>query len=294
MSSIHFYTKLYDEIIKNTPEYYGAIGDGIHDDTIAIQKLFDSGVAIIKLPNKYLITSPIIVNNECRIIGNAMGKDSDKSYIYNSKTDIFTIKSDVKNVHFENVLVKGERANSQCGVNFLGNNHNITFRCSYFCSIINGIKAERLWKVSFYDCEFSNTSYCCKFNQMTVCVSFYTCIFYNSNCALNFQAPSTNIFLSACDFDNCNRCVDALAQLRINMNNCGFEKYTIAVKCFQSSSTVNINNAHFWNANEMAEDFYNNGRINCFGVRFRDDCVVSGNSIHGVLCDNVPKNFIDG
>ena len=129
---------------------------------------------------------------------------------------------------------------------------------------------------------------------MTVCVSFYTCIFYNSNCALNFQAPSTNIFLSACDFDNCNRCVDALAQLRINMNNCGFEKYTIAVKCFQSSSTVNINNAHFWNANEMAEDFYNNGRINCFGVRFRDDCVVSGNSIHGVLCDNVPKNFIDG
>ena len=59
-------------------------------DTIAIQKLFDSGVAIRKLPNKYLITSPIIVNNECRIIGNAMEKIV-INHIYTIQKQIYSL-----------------------------------------------------------------------------------------------------------------------------------------------------------------------------------------------------------
>lgn len=66
--------------IKNpfaTPEMFGAAGDGVTDDTLAIQQAFDSGKNIVLLENEYYTTSPVIFTGTNRsIIGNGRIKYS--------------------------------------------------------------------------------------------------------------------------------------------------------------------------------------------------------------------------
>ena len=50
---------------------YGAVGDGVTDDTAAIQAAFDAGNLVYLCPNAvYKITSPITKPSECVVIGN--------------------------------------------------------------------------------------------------------------------------------------------------------------------------------------------------------------------------------
>lgn len=80
-----------------TPEYYGAIGDGITDDTEAVANAFKSGLPIIA-SNKYKITSiitcetPVIYGGEFII---------DDSFTENSDKAVFSVDSE--NVSFYNV-----------------------------------------------------------------------------------------------------------------------------------------------------------------------------------------------
>lgn len=61
---------------------YGAIGDGIHDDTVAIQKAFDSGYPVHFSPNKTyrLISNGLYIRNNLEIIGNHATLLIDDSY----------------------------------------------------------------------------------------------------------------------------------------------------------------------------------------------------------------------
>lgn len=47
-----------------TPQMYGAIGDGVHDDTSAIQSVIDENDNIIIPPGNYKITSPIEISEK--------------------------------------------------------------------------------------------------------------------------------------------------------------------------------------------------------------------------------------
>jgi len=48
--------------IKDEIDAFGAIGDGIADDTAAIQKTVDSGAGLVRLRGIYRITKPIVIN----------------------------------------------------------------------------------------------------------------------------------------------------------------------------------------------------------------------------------------
>lgn len=67
--------------VKNdyaTPEQYGAVGDGIHDDTQAIQECIDNNLNI-RLSKDYLISNTLTVNKEL--------SDTENPYlVYNGKT----------------------------------------------------------------------------------------------------------------------------------------------------------------------------------------------------------------
>lgn len=58
--------------IKNTPEYYGAKGDGVADDTEALQKCLDSSEYVVLL-GKYKFTKKLYLNNNT-IYGYGVGQ----------------------------------------------------------------------------------------------------------------------------------------------------------------------------------------------------------------------------
>lgn len=53
---------------RRTPEFYGAVGDGVTDDTLAIQAMFND-TDYIYLPNKYKITDTITASLRANIYG---------------------------------------------------------------------------------------------------------------------------------------------------------------------------------------------------------------------------------
>lgn len=81
----HPATKKYvdDKILYVTPEEFGAIGDGITDDTNAIKLTIESGYPI-RCQNKYLITSEIVVNKNIDIKGGTFICNGGKIYTYST------------------------------------------------------------------------------------------------------------------------------------------------------------------------------------------------------------------
>lgn len=66
------YDNLQDGIEERgvTPQMFGAIGDGTHDDTESIQAMFDSNKGIYHIPSGiYIISSPIFIKNNSVIYG---------------------------------------------------------------------------------------------------------------------------------------------------------------------------------------------------------------------------------
>lgn len=65
------YDNLQDGIEERgiTPEMFGAVGDGVHDDTEAIQKALNSGYKVYLLSKTYLISKTLIIPNQGGILG---------------------------------------------------------------------------------------------------------------------------------------------------------------------------------------------------------------------------------
>lgn len=53
-----------------TPQMFGAFGDGLHDDTMAIQKALDACNNIFFPNGVYLVSYPLIVRTSCHVYGN--------------------------------------------------------------------------------------------------------------------------------------------------------------------------------------------------------------------------------
>lgn len=60
--------------VFSTPEYFGAVGDGVTDDSVAFQNALDSGKPVFLSKKNYYINSTINVPNDAKIVG-AQGSD---------------------------------------------------------------------------------------------------------------------------------------------------------------------------------------------------------------------------
>ena len=85
-----------------TPELYGAVGDGVTDDTVALQTAFNEKYVICKPGATYLITDTINLVNDTNIVGNgATIKVKDNVRINNS-----LLKGDTKhNIKIDNLVI---------------------------------------------------------------------------------------------------------------------------------------------------------------------------------------------
>ena len=155
-----------------TPEMYGAVGDGVADDTDAVQDAINSGKKVY-LTRMYLITSSLIISSNTLIEGNKTTSPN---------TTLFNLKF-ANNVK---ACVIFNANNLQCqfkNVSFLGtNNENQGLFISRFAK--NTIKLENCF-VSSFDAVFVggySLSYC------------NNSIFYRIAKAFIFGAPATTVF----------------------------------------------------------------------------------------------------
>lgn len=101
---------------KTSPEEYGAKGDGINDDSSAIQKAFDSGKPVYFGAKTYLINSPI--NLPSKSVAQGLGYNTILYTTANST--IFNIQGAQCNIG--NIRFKGNSTGtSQNGISCIGN-----------------------------------------------------------------------------------------------------------------------------------------------------------------------------
>lgn len=137
------YDNLQDGIEERgvTPEMFGAVGDGVHDDSEAIQKAINNpNVHKLIINNTYKIKNPININrNNLSIIGTGSFLFDKSDFNFNDIFCIYVTPSDEEGL-IENISFKG-----------------ITFRafCSSTDNIIKDILCIKYTKnFKFIDCTF--------------------------------------------------------------------------------------------------------------------------------------------
>lgn len=139
-----------------TPEMYGAAGDGVTNDTQAVQAALDSGIELVLLPNKYLCDGLQVPSNT-KIIGGE---------IVVSDETIFNV-IDKSNVRFENIkftgtYTGGNMSNGSC-INIEESNNVMVEKCCF-------------QNIGLYYCVKANKSEYIKMNKNAINIYGYTAL----------------------------------------------------------------------------------------------------------------------
>ena len=110
-----------ESIIWTTPEMFGAVGDGVTDDTIAVQNAVTSG-NIVVFNNSYLVKSPINLHSNITIIGTGsieLNSDDISDWYANS-----TFKAS----NIDTINIEGITINSNCFGILIQGCYNVSLR----------------------------------------------------------------------------------------------------------------------------------------------------------------------
>lgn len=147
-----------------TPEMYGAKGDGVTDDSLAVNEAFAKGTVCLKRGAVYKCSDINVVSNSV-IIGNGATIDSgNKSGFIIEKTVHDVLITDI---NFESEFTVGdtETASNTCILIKASNTteeyeaYNIEIsRCKFNCGVF-GIAATSVQNLHIHDCEFYGAVY---------------------------------------------------------------------------------------------------------------------------------------
>ena len=205
-----------------TPEMFGAIGDGVTDDTTSFQKMFDTHQPVLIQSKTYLITATLNITSNINITGNgnAKIKFTGTGYLFSGVTtgDYFN------GINFEGV-------NTETTQNSLYLGH---FQSSYYnaCNFTN------------FNCVFD------AYRKQTVLPwtglnKIKNCVFTNCNLPINIQQTYFNAnTLDSCYFYNCGNAITCTDIRGLTFNGCWFERSSTPVKAI-SYYGVTYNGGYF-------------------------------------------------
>lgn len=173
-----------------TPEMFGAIGDGIHDDTAALQECIQDN-AIVILKNTYLITAPLDFTGKknLTIKGGKITRPADQ--LYNT-----ICGRNCNNIRLENIELDGN-----------GNNQNMAYSWPdnvQACIIL----ASQCKNIFIEKCKILNYNYGVFILGADV-----------ENAPVSFDNTSLNGKISNCVFHNCNSAIDTYGKGIVIENN---------------------------------------------------------------------------
>lgn len=156
---------------KNDVKYYGAIGDGYHDDTEAIQNALNNSTYIVFEEGVYIVSRNIKVPNNVNIYG--------RNVIIQRISDIHILEIETSNVKIKNITFDGNNRNYS--IIYIEGFSNILDGCSFMNSGIYGHGV----------CLDGQRSGYCMFNAIKNC-NFNNCL----GVSISNNMTSENIFIS--------------------------------------------------------------------------------------------------
>ena len=293
---------LKEDILKHgvPVEMFGAVGDGITDDTKALQKAFNSEFSTIILSGIYYISETLAISKSIKIYGG--GKilclvkynKSNQRVPQGSvdKTSIQIIKGvtdvTISNIHIEGYTNEG----TAVGIKFMGSNARIYLehlKIRYFNTCISFSYS---WCNQLEDIEFKYYTYAIKFLKTEETdiscyeVSIKDCVFLykengnNASYGIYSDGILSNLSINNSAFDSVNRCIEVKRTSFVSLFNCGFERYeNILLVRENTDSFINMFGGHsYLPAGITKEDFYiTSGTLNCIGVFFTAQTKFVGN-----------------
>lgn len=243
-----------------TPEMYGAAGDGVTDDTTAVQAAINSGNNVY-LKSAYKITTALTVPKHFTMFGGSPFSltDASKGIIIASGCDAFHIPAGTRFFYLHDFRIVSDYG----GIVFTGSGtitrcvfSNLTMSCKYDITdtFVNGSQVTSA--VSLWDIEFNNIS-----SYIEETADKYA--LYLAPPATSFAIKFRNLVTgdkslyianTIADFDNCNfgfaeeTKITTTASALLNFDCCNFEDDEIsgsATKLDISSTTIIFKKCRF-------------------------------------------------
>lgn len=243
--------------IKNdyvTPQMFGAKGDGITDDTKAIQEAIDSGICVFIPKGVYLTTTAVVIRNDAIICGvgdNTVLKAQDNTIFnvvngnlvcefitFSSNSVVYKQnKNDLQVFPFEYYSFTYSSENT-IGVYSESKNPCKFFNCR-FINLYKGVSV--LNNSEFHDCYFSKCMIACDCRSFDP--FFWGCYF--TACKQGIIMSNTNyntMFVYSCWFDQIGE--HAIGSLETSVGgyiNATFDQIGGSAICAKTLNRLNIN-----------------------------------------------------